>query len=86
MEDALDTNAANSPDRTADMTNQEIVIKKTEYAGNEAAQRTMERSLSQASGADMEARGYASSNMAIAHDIAREARFTNGSNRGVGEY
>jgi hypothetical protein len=85
MEDGLDTNAANSPSRTADMTNQEIVVRQIDYAGNEAAQRTMERSLNQASDAGQGARDNAQAIVGIAHDVAKEARFTNGSNRGPAE-
>jgi hypothetical protein len=85
MENELDTNAANSPDRTADMTTQEITIKKTDYAGNEAAARTMERSLNQATGSGMDARSNSQDPMGMAHEMARQARFTNLSNRGAGE-
>jgi hypothetical protein len=85
MEDELDDNAANSPDRTADMTNQEIVVKKTDYAGDEAAQRTMERSLNQAAGDGQGAHENSQAVVSFAHDMARSARFTNLSNRGAFE-
>lgn len=85
MEDGIDTNVANGTGRTADMTNQEITVKQVDYAGNEAAQRTLERSLNQSRGDDASARDTSATVMAAAHDLAAQARFTNLSNRGAGE-
>lgn len=48
MENGMDTNAANSIDETADMTNQAVVISKVMYDGNAAAAGMTTQSLNQA--------------------------------------
>lgn len=83
MEDGMDTNAANSPDHTADMTTQEVDIKKNDFSGSADAQVALDRSLNQAADCCDDMRSTSQAAVSFAKDMATQARFTNLSNRGA---
>lgn len=73
MENGMDTNAANSIDSTADMTNQTVIINKVTYDGDEPAESMATRSLNQAADSHVAVRAHAQSVVGAARAMAHPA-------------